>query len=136
MILQSQNNEIVDGDYLFGYSVIDDKIKYSIKILNKFEQISKLENYSDTTDLFFMITHLQAKYLYDIDIRFKRHKRKSILNQKESYKKLNNILKELQKNHSCQEKESFELIQTLFRGWVNEQHGIDTELAILLKLNN
>ena len=135
MVFQKQNIKIVESDYLFGNTLIDEKIKYSFKILRKFEQIYRLENYSKTTDLFFMIAHLQTKYMYDIELRLKRKKHIAIINYKKSYKKLNDILNELKRNHKNTKDVSFSSILVLYTNWVDEQQEIDIDLANLLKLN-
>ena len=135
MILENQTTEIIDSNNLFEYTVINEKIKYSFKILKKFEQIYKLKNYSNITDLFFMITHLQTKYMYDIELILKRRKHIATINYKKSYKKLNDILIELKKNHTNHKNVSFNSILDLYTNWINEQQEIDTELVNLLKLS-
>ncbi len=135
MILENQTTEIIDSNNLFEYTVINEKIKYSFKILKKFEQIYKLKNYSNITDLFFMITHLQTKYMYDIELILKRRKHIATINYKKSYKKLNDILIELKKNHTNHKNVSFNSILDLYTNWINEQQEIDTELVNLLRLS-
>ena len=132
MVFESIDASIVESDFLFGYDIIDNKTKYSFKILTKLKHLYKTENFSNISELFFMITYLQTKYMYDIELSLKKKKQKLVLDHKESCKKLNLILIEFQKMHSDKKKNCDKII-SLFSGWIREQQEKDLLLTKLLK---
>ena len=132
MILSNQDT-ITEDNYIFGCDIIDKKTKYSLKILSKLRSFCDSGNFSNIPELFFMITYLQTKYLYDIEINLKKKKQKSLLDHKQSCTKLTHILNEFKKFHSSENSESCEKMYSIYLNWLKEQREIDKILVVFFK---
>jgi hypothetical protein len=77
-----------------------------------------------------MLTYLQTKYLYDIEMLIKRERIKEIKNREEHIRNLSVILMEIKNNINDNTQLNCENIKNLFSEWIVEQKKID---LILMK---
>jgi hypothetical protein len=116
--------------FLVGNHFIDEKTKYVFKIIKKMQLLCENSKISDVSEMFFMLTYLQTKYLYDIEMLIKRERIKEIKNREEHIRNLSVILMEIKNNINDNTQLNCENIKNLFSEWIVEQKKID---LILMK---
>lgn len=107
-------------------SMIEQKTNYAENILSKFTNINYSKDNINISELFFMLTYLQTKYLYDIGINIKNKKTKLI--HKQSCTSLTIILHQLKESYTNFDIDNCKRINKLFSNWIFEQQEIDSVL--------
>jgi len=127
-MLLNRQELLKNENYILGVNIIDEKTKYSFNILEKLKLSCQLNNYSNLSELFFMLTYLQTKYMYDIEINIKSNKSKIAIEHKQSCKELTNVLHAFKDTGNTYNKKSCKQIIELFTKWIVKQKEIDLKL--------